>query len=107
MEGLLSSFVVAVSSTAALKLRQSRPAQEVESLDLVFYAEHLQQLEAQQQQGEEGEEGEAARGADRDGFGGALRLATLIDIQMEFAAPYGELRRELKPPEVGCHGSGL
>lgn len=61
--------------------------QEVESLDIIFYDQHLQNEQA----------GGSSEGKPR----GSL-LATLIDIQMEFVAPYGELRGELKPPKVGC-----
>lgn len=66
--------VVAVENAFA------RP-QEVESLDLIFYDQHLQR--------EGGAEGGPA----------ASKLATLIDIQLEFVAPYGELRGEMRPPK--------
>ncbi|KAL4442498.1 hypothetical protein ABPG77_005082 [Micractinium sp. CCAP 211/92] len=69
--------VVAVENAFA------RP-QEVETLDLIFYDQHLQK-----EQGGGGAEG-GPRGS---------KLATLIDIQLEFVAPYGELRGEMQPPK--------
>ncbi|KAL4447813.1 hypothetical protein ABPG75_005032 [Micractinium tetrahymenae] len=70
--------VVAVENAFA------RP-QEVESLDLIFYDQHLQT-----EQREGGAEGRP-RGS---------QLATLIDIQLEFVAPYGELRGDMQPPKA-------
>lgn len=58
----------------------------METLDLIFYDQHLQK-----EQGGGGAEG-GPRGS---------KLATLIDIQLEFVAPYGELRGEMQPPKVG------
>ncbi|KAI3425064.1 hypothetical protein D9Q98_008441 [Chlorella vulgaris] len=72
----------------------ARP-QEVESLDIVFYAQHLQQQAAAATEGDQQQQGEGGEG--KDALAGVSRLPTLIDIQMEFAAPYGELRKELAP----------
>lgn len=65
--------------------------QEVEKLELVYYDKHLQD--------------EAAATGEAGALVGS-RLATLIDIQMEFVSPYGELRTELTALKVGM-GEGL
>lgn len=82
--------------------------QEVESLDIVFYAQHLQQQAAAATEGDQQQQGEGGEG--KDALAGVSRLPTLIDIQMEFAAPYGELRKELAPLKVwwwcGVGGGG-
>jgi hypothetical protein len=80
------------------------PEQELELLDLVFYDQHLQREAAAAAGGDAAaaaEDGEGGEGAGAGGAGAAhSKLASLIDIQQEFVAPYGELRKELRPLEV-------
>ncbi|PSC69358.1 transcription elongation factor SPT6 [Micractinium conductrix] len=62
---------------------------EVEVLDLLYYDQHLQQELASKA---------AADGGAADPLDAPRsRLATLVDIQMEFAGPFGELRKPLEP----------
>eukprot|EP00887_Chlorella_sp_A99_P000019 scaffold16.g19.t1 len=65
---------------------------EVEALELGVYAAHLREA-GEDGGGEEEEEEEEEGGGRRHAPG----LPSLIDIQMEYVAPYGDLRPEFEP----------
>lgn len=76
-------------ATVALENAMAQP-EEVEKLELELYDRHLQEEAAAAAAAEpDGEDGDG-EGKGRRAVG--TKLATLIDIQFEFVAPYGEMR---------------
>ena len=101
-------FACPTAQTATHASHHAPPAaprlQEVEALELAVYAAHLRDSVAAAGGGgmvdEEGEEEEGEGGEHAGQPKHMVGLGSLIDIQLEYVAPYGELRGEPQPLEV-------